>query len=266
MIDVIQTYKHCYNNFNDTYFNYYCFVDNDLLNHIIEFDNSEVYLTYLNLPSKIHQIDLWRYVYIYIHGGLYMDIDIFLKNDIINHISIFENNNLVIFKESPNINDGIIMYLFYCFKYFFRIIDHPRFFQYRQSIFFAKPNNSHLKELIEQISFNFQHNYHYKFIEPDLTFELTGPGIFTDVIKYGHPYEIEYSFSKQIIDYHSSGSWRTQFNPYLKIITFLDILLIICGIIIFFLLRKKKYLINTRLASSNIVTNHNKNHLRNVII
>jgi len=231
MLEIIQTYKTC--NLNQIVnIDSKCFIDNELwqviLEYCIYFEDYNACETYKNLPNKIHQLDFWRYIYIYMNGGLYMDIDINIKPNFQNYLSIFENNEVVLFKESPTYDEGLFQYIIYCFKYYFRIIDHPRFFQYRQSIFYAKPKNVFLKRLIDEIIFNFNNHHYLQFYEPMLTFELTGPGIFTDVMKNSNHYIIEYSFTKEIIDYHSTGSWRVQFEPFVKIIAFLQYIILLC--------------------------------------
>tara|TARA_B100001094_G_scaffold331814_1_gene401449 strand:+ start:2619 stop:3380 length:762 start_codon:yes stop_codon:yes gene_type:complete len=231
MIEIIQTYKTC----EMKYFYkvlYNCFTDDELWETVLEYcttiKNFNACETYKDLPNKIHKLDFWRYIYIYLNGGLYIDIDIQLKPNFMNYLSIFENNEVVLFKESPSINDGYFIYICYCCKYFFRIIDHPRFFQYRQSIFYAKKNNEFLKKLIDEIIFNFYNEKYLEYYEPALTFELTGPGIFTDVMKYSSHHLIEYSFSKELMDYHSTGSWRKHFNPLLNKIYILQNIILIC--------------------------------------
>lgn len=245
---IIQTFKTCYQ-YDFEYIEYECFTDDDLINHLNiyceNFDN--ICESIYSFPKKIHQLDIWRYIYIYMYGGLYVDIDINIKNNIINYISIFENNDVVLFKESPVLSDGVFLYVLYCFKFFFKLNDHPRFYQYRQSIFYTKQFNPNLRFLINRIILNFETNKYENLREPYYTFELTGPGIFTDVMKDSNHFTIQYEFSKELIDYHSTGSWRNEFEPFIKTILFMEYILIVCMLI------KIYVFIKLRLSKKNII-------------
>ena len=153
---IIQTFHQCnseiFKNYMNSWkekFEYYCFDDHDIESHITTYcDNidNELCLAYNKLPNKINKIDLWRYIYVYMHGGLYVDVDIAALPEIRN--IKFEQHNVILFKESPSLFEYvyIIPYVFT-----FPFSDHPRFFQYRQSIFYASKGNRYLKLLIDKI-------------------------------------------------------------------------------------------------------------------
>jgi len=75
------------NNFKD--FKYVLWSDEDIDNFILNNFPNE-YLDYKKLPFHIIKIDLFRYALLYIHGGIYIDMDMYcyqnffddLKNDI----------------------------------------------------------------------------------------------------------------------------------------------------------------------------------------
>jgi len=75
------------NNFNG--FSYFLWTDEDIDNFIIKNFPKE-YLKYKEIPFHIIKIDLFRYALLYIHGGIYIDMDMYcyqnffddLNNDI----------------------------------------------------------------------------------------------------------------------------------------------------------------------------------------
>jgi hypothetical protein len=168
------------------------------------------------------------------HGGLYVDVDIAALPEIRN--IKFEQHNVILFKESPSLFEYvyIIPYVFT-----FPFSDHPRFFQYRQSIFYASKGNRYLKLLIDKIIATDPNRLLYP--EPQYTFELTGPGIFTDIMKDSDHYTINYAESKLYIDYHSTGSWRRYFAPLIHQIILLQYIVVFLLCFIYFLLKKKYF-------------------------
>lgn len=237
IMKIIQTFETCENNKFSKYINtwkslftdYYCFNDYDINQHILEYCNTidkKLCEVYSQLPSKINKIDIWRYVYIYMHGGLYVDVDIGAKDEIksIN----FEEYDAVLFKES---NDNVLLNI-----YNYYIGDHPRYYQIRQSIFYCKEFNPWLKKLIDSI-LTINPN-HLMYSEPRFTFELTGPAIFTDIMKESNYYEISYIDSKKYIDYHSTGSWRIRFEPLILYITFLQYVILYLIFVIIYMKKK----------------------------
>lgn len=237
---IIQTFSQCDGDFYKTKMNswkekydYNCFSDQEIGMHIIDyckhFDQTLCY-AYDNLPHKINRIDLWRYVYIFMHGGLYVDVDIAALPDIVN--VDFEKYEVVLFKESPNVYE----YEFFKYLLTFFFSDHPRFFQYRQSIFYATKGNRYLKLLIDKIIATDPNLLFYT--EPKYTFELTGPGVFTDIMKHSTHHTIEYSESKHYIDYHSTGSWRSYFAPLIQQIIFLQYAIVFLLCMIYFMFKK----------------------------
>ena len=169
----------------------------------------------INQFTKIQLIDIWRYIKIYNEGGIYVDIDIGLKKrEILSDMC--DRCNLVIFRESPTFFSEPFKFILFLCKYVLGFTDHPRFYQYRQSIFYASLNHPLLRDIINDISDKDIEITKRNFVEPQYTFELTGPGIFTDYVQmYSHLETtciVEYNTGLDIIDYHHMGSWRINYE------------------------------------------------------
>lgn len=182
--------------------------DSDVISDILLFclNNNMNFCKDLKYFTRIQIIDIWRYIKIYIEGGVYSDIDIGIKKP---HIiqNWHENCHLAVLRESPAIHDEPLKFWIYVFRFYLGFSSYCRFEQFRQSFFYAKPNHPFLYNLLNNIEHNRNMN------EPQLTFELTGPGIFTDQL-YHHINEsstclIGYNEGLDIIDYHHFGTWKT---------------------------------------------------------
>ena len=134
-------------------------------------------------------------------------MDIAPTPQIHDYIESIESSDFVAFKESPSWKEPIF-FIPYVIKFLFS--DHPRIFQYRQSIFYAKQGSHILLKVIQNVLSNLKNDSLRRLPEPKRTFEITGPAVFTDVlIKYKTDIaSIEYVESKKIIQYKSTGSWR----------------------------------------------------------
>ena len=207
--DVPMEFVHAYNSWNQSNVCRHFYDDNYVFDELFE---SCVDMTEFN---KIQLIDLWRYIHIFNHGGLYVDMDIGLKeNGIQKLLSMTKSCNLILFRESPTFIESPLFFFVYAILW--PLSDHPRFYQFRQSIFYAAQESEPLKTLVQKISDIDVYLYRMKYTEPQFTFELSGPGIFTDVmntfIQHDDTCIIEYTESKRIIDYHSTGTWRDDFS------------------------------------------------------
>lgn len=165
--------------------------------------------------TLIQKLDIWRYLKIFHNGGLYVDIDIGLFQS--EKLMLKTNEcNLVLFSESPSVKQEPIKYIVHALKYFFGLNDHSRLFQFRQSIFYAKKNHKLFEILLKKIQNSNVDIMKMKFIEPTYTYELTGPGIFTDNALYfaDHPDTciIGYNEGLELIDYHHIGTWKHSFK------------------------------------------------------
>jgi mannosyltransferase OCH1-like enzyme len=165
--------------------------------------------------STIQLIDVWRYIIIYQNGGLYSDIDIGINNPYLLYKKM-KQCNLVIFKESPCFFYEPLKFILHCLLYFSGIKKHPRFNQYRQSIFFAKKHHPLLQSIIYSITHSDIEYYHTLYSEPYLTLEFTGPGLFTDkVLSFLNNDDtciVQYNEGLHILDYHHYGTWKSSHN------------------------------------------------------
>lgn len=168
----------------------------------------------LNEMTTIQIVDVWRYVNAYVNGGIYADIDIGVNNP--SKLSqLCQKCNLILIRESPSFLNNPIKFITHTIKYLIGLSNRARFYQYRQSIFFSAPYHPLFDLLLTEISKINVDKLKKKFIEPRLTYELTGPGIFTDFSNYYTSIPdtciIEYNDGLQIIDYHHYGTWKNSF-------------------------------------------------------
>lgn len=183
----------------------------------------------LNKLTTIQIIDFWRYVAIHKFGGLYVDIDIGVKNPFYIHEQI-KNCNLILFKESPSFSHEPFKFFIHSITYFSGLKSHARFQQLRQSIFYAEANHPFLKTLVYSIVHSNIKYFEENFNEPLLTFELTGPGLFTDKARafLGNKDTciVEYNDGLEILDYHHYGTWKSKSSLISKNVIILSSILI----------------------------------------
>ena len=188
--------------------------DTDVLSAIYLYCNLEDPLLCKNLDkySNIQKIDIWRYIVIYINGGIYSDIDVGIKNPYMFYLQTKQNCNLILFKESPSFYYEPFKYIRHLLFYYCGLNSYARLNQLRQSIFYATPKHPLLQTILYTISHSNIEDYSYKFVEPYLTFELTGPGIFTDIAQLFLKNEdcciVQYNNGLEILDYHHYGTWK----------------------------------------------------------
>lgn len=109
---------------------------------------------YLSYKTNVCRADLWRYMCLYIYGGLYSDLDILCKKPIDSWLDI-------------NLN--------------FAISEEPDSPGYTQMIFASSPNSIFLKNILNDIKEQFYLNKKYKNIV-DYVINETGYFIFTNSI------------------------------------------------------------------------------------
>ena len=113
---IIQTYynkdkipKKVYNNIKEfaNNYNHIIYDDNDCIHFLEEYYINIVVNKFKTLPKGAFKADLFRYCYLYINGGIYLDI----KTELIKPLdSIFNNNYIytVIAKNNTTIYQGVI--------------------------------------------------------------------------------------------------------------------------------------------------------------
>ena len=148
--------------------------DPELYNDMIEYcEYKEDYgiCDIYNNSNKIEKIDIWRYVKIYMNGGIYSDMDIG-----INEVGLFDKANeydMVVCRESPTIEEEPLLFMKHAIRYVLKLTDRPRLYQLRQSIFYGVKNSKILEDVIKKIIENDENSE---------TLERTGPGVFTDIV------------------------------------------------------------------------------------
>ena len=85
---------------NNPEYEYYLFDDDDCIQFIANNFNKEVLETYNSIIPGAFKADLWRYCYLYIHGGVYIDIDTIC----LGKLSDFIKDELLVVPIDLNIN------------------------------------------------------------------------------------------------------------------------------------------------------------------
>lgn len=178
--------------------------------------------------TTIQVVDVWRYVNAYINGGIYADIDIGISNPV-EFYKLCGKCNLILFRESPTFSHNPIKFITHTIKYIMGLSNRARFYQLRQSIFYSTPYHPLFDLLLIQISQLNIFELKKKFIEPRFTYELSGPGIFTDFSSYYSKIPdtciVEYNEGLQILDYHHYGTWKNSFAEIETILRYKDVLI-----------------------------------------
>jgi len=124
-------------------------------NFVLENFGKEWHNIFINYPFNILRSDLWRYMVVYIYGGIYIDIDTICKKPIDNWID--RNLGLLVSLET----------------------DEPLIAQY---IFAAEPKNKIIKHTLNLIKNKSLTNNKY-ISKVDYVYETTGPLIWTHSIR-----------------------------------------------------------------------------------
>ena len=120
-----------------------------------EYFGKEWHDIYNSYKVNVLRADLWRYMCLYIHGGLYCDLDMLSKKPIESWLDI--NSNFVVSVEPNEIG-------------------------YTQSIFASEPNSLFLKNLLDLIKNRYYENRQYNNVIEYEIYEV-GYKIFTESIK-----------------------------------------------------------------------------------
>jgi hypothetical protein len=136
------------------------FDDNDIEQYILEYWDDRMHKFYKALPIGVMKADLWRYLILTTHGGVYADIDSICKipiNTWISDLNISTQKNILVFGLENNIH--------FC-----------------QWTILSTPNHDAMKYICEYILINFEKNG-IDIKRNHFVHATTGPGIWTDAIR-----------------------------------------------------------------------------------
>lgn len=133
--------------------------------------------TYDALETGVQRSDMWRYAVLYLHGGIYADIDVVAEPAIVELITSEAARPGIIFVESfpvpwPVSNLALALGL----------TDMVRLPQYRNCIMVAPEWHPALRATLDAIVMRANALSWHRSTEPARTLELTGPGVFTDAV------------------------------------------------------------------------------------
>jgi mannosyltransferase OCH1-like enzyme len=109
---------------NNPLFQYNYLNDEDMDFFILKYFGKDWLDLLNNCPIKIMKVDTWKYMVMYVYGGVYADIDYICKSPIESWSK--ENQNLIIFQDN-------------------------KFLEFTQAVFASEPNNIVLKEVLDLI-------------------------------------------------------------------------------------------------------------------
>jgi Glycosyltransferase sugar-binding region containing DXD motif len=146
--------------------------------------SDEVYSVYQSLPLGIMRADFWRVAVIYIHGGIYSDVDVYCAQNI---APLLEGKDIVILEEHPN--SGSISN--YCFA--------------------AKPGHPLLKQTIDA----FVTNYRVAFkAESEMVVQNFGMALFQECFDSSAVEITPYHIAAEYVKHQCHGSWRDSEHEY----------------------------------------------------
>jgi mannosyltransferase OCH1-like enzyme len=159
------------------------FYSNEDVENFIKTNYSErVFKAYMKINPQYGpaRADFFRYLVVYLKGGLYLDVKSFLLENI---EVLFEEDKLLIskgrsFSLCPN-NFGIIPSLLN--RYNWSDFSKNKYGEYNNWHFLSPPGNKILKETIRQIVLNTENGNKYNYGEYSVL-ALTGPILFTRVV------------------------------------------------------------------------------------
>ena len=148
--DATQTWKNLNPEYKYLYMN-----DEEIRNFILHEFNEEWLNIFNSYPLGVMRGDLWRYMIVYIYGGVYADIDTICNKPIDTWIN--KNKDLIVCIDDDKIN-------------------------YAQLAFAAKPKNPTIKIVLDLIK---KESINKKYIDNDFVHNITGVNIWTKAIKQG---------------------------------------------------------------------------------
>lgn len=163
---------------NNPNYRFVLYDDNDIYNFIITYSEDNTYNQYLlkiynSLAIGASKADFWRYLILYKHGGIYLDIDSIIIKSLDELLELMgEDTKGIITREN---NPGI----------------------FNNWILLFEPNHLIMKLMIEQCCYNIEHK-----ITNDVV-SLTGPILFTNILNKIYK---DSSFVLSILSSSSSSS------------------------------------------------------------
>jgi mannosyltransferase OCH1-like enzyme len=139
---------------------YRYFSDKDRREFVKEYFDKEWYTIYSSYKIDVMRADLWRYMCLYIYGGLYCDLDLVCKEPIENWLDL---NSKFVVSEEPGIPG------------------------YTQMIFASEPNNIFLKDILESIKNKYYSKSNYNdlksYIAEEVGYKIFSKSIENTLIK-----------------------------------------------------------------------------------
>merc|ERR1740130_520892 len=130
------------------------------------------------LETGVQRADMWRYSALYLYGGVYADVDVVAKPQIVELLNANPNRSGIVFVESMP-----TPWLIGFFARFLYVTDMVRVPQYRNCIMVARKGWGAMRLTLDNIVAKFKHPPAQRPAEPTFTLQLTGPDIFTDSVK-----------------------------------------------------------------------------------
>jgi Mannosyltransferase OCH1 and related enzymes len=137
----------------------YIFWDDEKLQEMLR-EHPKWLETYVKLPRLIQKVDFARYVFLYLYGGIYIDMDVIPIRRIDNVLQEYNDYELIVSKLN-----------LYSFEYVANL-------KYNNHIIIAKPHSIILLDLINEVV-DVTHNNPNKLTS---IFDSTGPRVFSNVL------------------------------------------------------------------------------------
>lgn len=130
------------------------------------------------LPTFVMKSDFWRYVKLYLCGGLYANADVLPSEELRQFVTGLDSKvEVVLMIENASLG------MFERLKRDLGITTVARVPQYRQSFMIAKPGHPGFLHVLDRVVDTFSSGMWMKLHDPSRTLELTGSAMFTDVMQ-----------------------------------------------------------------------------------
>ena len=151
-------------------YEYRFFLDDEMDKFVTDHFDEEVVECYNKLRVRKARVDLWRYLVLYTHGGVYLDMDAGLNLPISYLVDEGDNDAIIaIDRKNPNV--------------------------FAHWAIACKPAHPLLKEVVRLVVNNIKHNKY-----PDDIYNMTGGGAFTQAVFCFHRKHFEYPLSTENSD------------------------------------------------------------------
>lgn len=156
---------------NNPDYTYELFDDLQADNFVKQHMGPDIYKTYSSLPLPVLKADYFRYIILYVNGGIYTDIDTICRRPINTWTDGDDTIKLILGVEvdMDKYSD-------------WKSMEYARNFQILQWTIASAPNHPILKDIIYQIHDSVQFKTLDKTMVKGNILDLTGPGVWTDVI------------------------------------------------------------------------------------